>query len=160
MSATPLHAHSLHRETKNYLFAFSIANLSLRRYGFREHDVIASDKRYCSTKLHRLPRRSGSRVGNSIAPSDFELIQVSGDQDLQLLFGSELGIYVLWTTKPAAWGPRVDLLVIFTMFQYMYTRLLSYSHLQPQILTRCEVLWAYTLGNSGPMHLLYGESSW
>lgn len=98
----------------------------------------------------------------SIPPSDFELIQVSGGPRFtaSLSVVSLLAIYVLCTTKPAAWGPRVDVLAIFIMFQsctrdfflirtYLQPRTLpaarDYGHTHPEYRTHASALWQFFL---------------
>lgn len=78
-------------------------------------------------------------MGNSIAPSDSGLIQVSEHNDSQLLLGSDLGIYGVRTSNPEDWGPRVDVLYFSLCFStcpqdFFITRIYSPRHLPAGIM--------------------------
>lgn len=88
--------HSLHVYTVNQTISSSLYQSRTQSSGgmiYRQAEVMSSDKGPRSTKLHHLPRRNGSRVGNSTDRSDSKLIQVSRHQGSQLLLGNGLGIW-------------------------------------------------------------------
>lgn len=135
----PSSVHCLHRETKKYLFTFLILN-SIRGGMIFVNSISWPATKYIAPKL---PRRNGNRARNSIAPSDVELIQVSGAKILNFSFSSELCLRSMYSVPPSQrpGGRELDILAIFIKFQYMYSRLLSHSYLQPRTLPAVREYW-------------------
>lgn len=122
----------LHRESKYFFFALAIADSKFRRYDLPPTRGYVQRQRTSLDEAASSAAEKWEQSRYSTDRSDSKLIQVSRHQGSQLLLANGLGICLLTTSYPGSLRPRVNVAVLFVMFQYMPSRFLSYSHLQPR----------------------------